>query len=115
MARSRYIAVAASLVIVFVALIYWWRSADRRQDGYVTEPVSRGAIAAVVTATGTLNPVKRVQVGPYVSGPIKELDADFNSAVKEGQLVAKIDRRPFQVKVQEAEANLANARAKVEK
>jgi HlyD family secretion protein len=115
MARSRYVAVAASLVIVLVALIYWWWSGDQRQDGYVTEAVSRGAIAAVVSATGTLNPVKSVQVGTYVSGPIKQLYADFNSAVKEGQLVAKIDPRPFQVKVLEAEANLANARAKVEK
>src|ERR1035437_690338 len=104
MARSRYIAVAASLVLVSVALIYWWWSGDRRQDGYVTEPVSRGAIAAVVSATGPLNPVKSVQVGTYVSGPIKQLYADFNSAVKEGQLVAKIDPRPFQVKVLEAEA-----------
>ena len=56
-----------------------------------------------------------MQVGTYVSGPIQALYVDYNSPVKQGQLVAKIDPRPFQVKVQEADANLANARAKVEK
>jgi len=115
MARSRYVAVAAALILVLALVVSRCRSGNARHEGYVTEAVSRGAIAAVVTATGALNPVKSVQVGTYVSGPIKELHADFNSPVKKGELVAKIDPRPFQVKVQEAEANLANARAKMQK
>jgi HlyD family secretion protein len=82
---------------------------------YVTAAVDRGAISAVVTATGTVNPVTTVQVGTYVSGPIRELFVDYNSPVHKGQLVAKIDPAPFQVKVQVAAAALANARAKVEK
>jgi HlyD family secretion protein len=81
----------------------------------VTEAVGRGSIASIVTATGTVNPVKSVQVGTYVSGPIQALYADFNSPVSKGQLVAKIDPASFQVKVQSAEANVANARARVQK
>lgn len=69
----------------------------------------------MVTATGTVNPVTTVQVGTYVSGPIQAIDVDFNSPVRKDQRVAKIDPRPFQVRVQQAEANLANARARVEK
>src|SRR6266481_2185657 len=61
---------------------------------YRTEPASRGALVADVTATGTVNPVTTVQVGTYVSGPIQEIHADFNSHVTKGQLVAKIDPRP---------------------
>jgi len=82
---------------------------------YVTALVDRGPIAQVVTATGTLNPVTTVQVGTYVSGPIQALDVDFNSPVRKGQRVAKIDPAPFAVKVREAEANVANAQAKLQK
>jgi HlyD family secretion protein len=82
---------------------------------YVTEQADRGEIAATVTATGTVQPVTKVQVGTYVSGPIREILVDFNSPVTKGQLVAKIDPAPFEVKVRQADANLANARALVEK
>jgi len=69
----------------------------------------------VVTATGVVNPVTIVQVGTYVSGPILALDVDFNSKVAKGQRVAKIDPAAFQVKVDQAQANLENALARVQK
>ena len=90
-------------------------SDDPAKSGFVTEPVDRGAITATVTATGTVQPVSKVQVGTYVSGPIQAIYVDFNSPVTSGQLVAKIDPAPYEVKVRQAEANLANARASVEK
>jgi HlyD family secretion protein len=82
---------------------------------YATEAIDRGPIVATVTATGVVEPVTTVQVGTYASGPIREIFVDFNSLVKKGQRVAKIDPAPFEMKVRQAEANLANARAKVEK
>jgi HlyD family secretion protein len=90
-------------------------SDDGATGGYLTEQVDRGAIVATVIATGTIQPVTKVQVGTYVSGPIQEIYVDFNSPVVSGQPVAKIDPAPFEVKVRQAEANLANARAGVEK
>jgi HlyD family secretion protein len=88
----------------------------RDEDGaYLTETVDRGEIAATVLATGIVEPVTTVQVGTYVSGPIREIHVDFNSPVREGQLVAKIDPAPFEVRVRQADANLANARARLEK
>jgi HlyD family secretion protein len=78
---------------------------------FITAPVTRGPIVRVVSATGTVNPVITVQVGSYVSGPIQALYADFNSPVKKGQLIAKIDPRPFAVKVAEAQAALDNSKA----
>lgn len=82
---------------------------------YRTEVVSRGSIVASVSATGTVNPTTLVQVGTYVSGPIESVFADFNSMVTEGQLVAKIDPRPFALRVRQARAELSNARATLEK
>ena len=116
MMRLRYLVAAVVLALIAVgAYAYWRRGQEGGEQGYVTEAVERGTVASTVTATGTVNPVSTVQVGTYVSGPIQAIYVDFNSPVKKGQLVAKIDPAPFQVKVQQADANLANARAKVEK
>lgn len=82
---------------------------------YVSAQITRGPVVRSVSATGTVNPVITVQVGSYVSGPIQELYADFNSPVKAGQLIAKIDPRPFQVKVDEARAAVGNAQAQLKK
>jgi HlyD family secretion protein len=82
---------------------------------YVTAEVTRGPIVRSVIATGTVNPVTVVQVGTYVSGPIQAIYADFNASVKAGQLIAKIDPRPYQVKVDEATAAVANAKAQLGK
>jgi HlyD family secretion protein len=110
----RSLAIAAAAVAVLAAgVAYWTRSGDGGERGYVTLPVERGDVTATVIATGTLNPVTMVQVGTYVSGPIQAIYADFNSPVTKGQLVAKIDPAQFQVKVLQAEANLATAEARV--
>jgi HlyD family secretion protein len=106
---------AAILLVAFLAYRYFTGSASTSAAHYITATVDRGAIEQTVSATGTLNPVSTVQVGTYVSGPIIAIDVDFNSQVKKGQRVAKIDPAPFNVKVRQEDANLANARAKVQK
>jgi HlyD family secretion protein len=82
---------------------------------YETTKVERGRIVAKVTATGTLSALVTVQVGSQVSGTIQALNADFNSPVKKGQLVAKIDPRLFLTAVEQAKANYLAAQAAVEK
>ncbi len=91
----------------------FWPEGGKAPAGYVTVAVDRGPIEQAVNATGTVNPVTTVQVGTYVSGPIQAIDVTFNSPVKKGQRIAKIDPAPFAVKVREAEASLQNAQAKV--
>jgi HlyD family secretion protein len=81
---------------------------------FQTVPVARGPITQAVTATGTLNPVQNVQVGSQVSGNIQKLFADFNSVVKAGQVIAQIDPVVFQANVNQAEGDVANARAALE-
>ncbi|MEW6584805.1 MAG: efflux RND transporter periplasmic adaptor subunit [Nitrospirota bacterium] len=80
-----------------------------------TEKVVKGGIVMAVTATGTVNAVTTVLVGTQVSGTIKEIFADFNSPVKKGQLIARIDPATFQAQVDQARANLLSARANLEK
>src|SRR3989454_8170856 len=105
--------VAAALLAGAAA--YYFRPAGRTTPvGYVTAAVDRGPIERVVNATGAVNPVTAVLVGTYVSGPIQAIDVKFNSPVKKGQRIAKIDPAPFAVKVRGAEANLKNVQAKVE-
>jgi HlyD family secretion protein len=77
--------------------------------------IGRGAISALVSATGTLNPINTVLVGSQVSGTIKHLHADFNDRVEQGQLIAQIDPAIFKAKRAEAEANLKIAEAKRDK
>lgn len=81
------------------------------QVRYRTAPVERGPVISTVTATGTINPVTTVQVGSQVSGMIESLHADFNSTVKTGEVVARIDPFPYRAKRDQASANLANAKA----
>ncbi|HEY3446058.1 MAG TPA: efflux RND transporter periplasmic adaptor subunit [Myxococcales bacterium] len=74
-----------------------------------TAEVSRGGVTAKITATGTLSALVTVQVGSQVSGRIAELHADFNTAVRKGQLIARIDPQMFQAAVQQSKANLLAA------
>ncbi|HLK12612.1 MAG TPA: efflux RND transporter periplasmic adaptor subunit [Candidatus Binatia bacterium] len=114
--RSQALAIGAVALLGAIAFArYGPGRRGAASGGYVTVAVDRGPVEATVTATGTVNPVKTVQVGTYVSGPIKAIYVDFNSPVTQGELVAKIDPAPFAVKVEEAEANVANARAQVAK
>jgi HlyD family secretion protein len=80
-----------------------------------TASVERGKIVAKVTATGTLSALVTVQVGSQVSGRIAELRADFNSTVKKGQLIAKIDPQLFQATVEQQRANLVAAQGNLAK
>ena len=80
---------------------------------HLTAKVQRGEIRDVVDATGTVNAVITVQVGSQVSGTIARLNADFNSRVRHGDVIALIDPQLFAGALQQADADLQNARANV--
>ncbi len=81
---------------------------------YNTTTVTRGELTKLVTATGTLNPVVDVTVGSQVSGRIIKLNVDFNSVVKSNEVIAEIDPMTYQAAVEQATADLANAKANLE-
>jgi len=81
---------------------------------YRTEAVGRGDIEALVVTSGTLNPLETIDIGAQVSGKIEKLYADFNTAVKKGDLVAELDQEPLQMKIQQNEASYKTRLASLE-
>jgi HlyD family secretion protein len=104
-----------SLAVLAAVGIAWWLSSAGGSVQYTTAPVTRGDVTRTVTATGTVNPVLTIIVGSYVSGVIQEIHCDYNTEVKHGQVCAKIDPRPYQTVVDQNKANLAQAKAQLEK
>ena len=116
--RSRKIwPIAGLLLLAVVAAIgvAWWLTTAEAPVSYTTAPVTRGDVTRAVIATGTVNPVLTIIVGSYVSGVIQQLYCDYNTQVKTGQVCAKIDPRPYQTVVDQSKANLAIARAQLQK
>ncbi len=102
-----YIALILIAVIVFAA----FNLGKKDKTQYFTAKVEKGDIREVVEATGTINAVTSVQVGSQVSGQIYKLQADFNSKVKQGQLIAEIEPSLFKGALLQAKADLENAKA----
>ncbi len=107
-------AAGGALILIGLAVWYWWATGPAPLL-FKTVPVDRGPITAVVTATGTVNPVISVQVGSQVSGKIAKLFADFNSVVRQGQILAQIDQQPFKARVDQARAAVKSANGNLEK
>jgi HlyD family secretion protein len=113
--RSRwwYVAAAVILIVAIVASVIAVRSRASAVT-YVTAPVQTGSLAQTVTASGTLNPQNTISIGTQVSGTISEIDADFNSHVKKGQILAKLDPTTFQAALDQAQAALAQTQAQAQ-
>jgi len=109
--RSRWLILVC--VAVVVAVLVAWALNQRTPAQHFAAKVERGAINDVVEATGTINAVITVQVGSQVSGTIAKLNVDFNSRVHKGDIVALIDPALFKGALQQAVADLENAKANV--
>ncbi len=116
MRAKSMIIIAAAAGIVAAGGISAWLSLRRPTPiRYETAVVDRGRIVAKATATGTLSAVVTVQVGSQVSGRIAELLVDFNSTVKKGQVLARIDAQLFEAALEQAQASLAVAEGNLAK
>ena len=113
--RALSYTIGALALAAFAAAGYFWYTGSEKREAprYRTAQVERGPIVASVSATGTLNPVTSVQVGTQVSGQVKELFVDFNTPVKKGQLIARIDPETFEYRVRQALADAEAARSAV--
>lgn len=99
--------------VVLLLLLGFWQYGGRGTIQYYTAKAEKGDIVQMVQATGTINALTTVQVGSQVSGIIAELSADFNSKVKKGDVIARIDPSILQSRLLQAEADLENARANI--
>lgn len=102
---------AALVVLLIVAGIVAWRTLLPAPVTLVTTPVQQGTLARTVTSSGTINPQDTTSVGSQVSGTISEIDADYNSVVKTGQVLARIDPTLFQASLAQSQSQLAQTEA----
>ena len=101
------------VALLALAGIYFWGNKSTAPV-YMTAKVERGNLRNTVTATGALQAVTTVQVGSQASGTISALYADFNSAVKKGQVVAQLDPAVSKAQVDQARAGLRQAQASLQ-
>ena len=108
------IAIAVLVAAAAAGGWYWYQSrVDNSEVKYRVAKVERGPMAAVVVASGTLNAVTTVQVGSQISGQVKDIFADFNTPVKKGQVIARIDPATYELRVNQTSADLDAAESAV--
>ena len=111
--KKRFLIIGV-VIIVLISLFAIFNKGKNKVQ-YETTKIAKNTIVQVVEASGTINPVTTVNIGSQVSGLIKEIYVDFNSQVKKGQLLAQIDTSLFEAQLQQATANIANAKANYQK
>lgn len=99
------------IIILFGALLALASCADKNKVSFQTERVMRQDISTTITATGTIEPVTKVEVGTQVSGIISKIYVDYNSEVRKGQVIAELDRTNLSSELASAQSNLANAQS----
>lgn len=111
MNRRNWILLA--LAVLAVVGYFGWRAytAPEKGAGFITEALGRGDLDEVITANGTLNPVRVVSVGTQVSGTVARLNADFNDKVSANQLLLELDPSVFAARLAASEATMASAKA----
>jgi HlyD family secretion protein len=109
--RSLYLTFGAAAVVMLAGWIMLTSGGDG--EPYRTAEVDRGSITRVVSATGTLEPLISANVGSTVSGPVQDIMVDFNSQVRAGQVLARLDPAPFQQRLVQAQASLSQAQAQL--
>jgi len=103
------------IAVVLGSAAFFLFKGNKDEMNFKTEKVAKGNIVSFITASGAVNAVTTVLVGTQVSGTINNIYVDFNSIVKQGQIIAQIDPAIFEAQVEQAKANLLSAKANVEK
>jgi len=109
---SRY-AIAAVVAAALLAGLWYWRvhKADAAEGAYRTAAVEQGDIRVAISSTGTLSAISTVTVGSQISGQVTEVLVDYNSPVKKGDVLARIDPSTYRAQYEQGSAQIASARA----
>jgi len=113
--KKKKIIMYSTLLLVVLAFGYWFLKKEKTSKvvTYNTAEVKTGSVVNTVTATGTVQPVKKVDVGTQVSGVIKKIYVDFNSVVTKGQLLAELDKIPLLEQQASNQADLQSAQSQL--
>ena len=101
-------------IAVIVGAFFFFRSGDKKVTTYETVELKKGSINNTVTATGTIEPITKVDVGTQVSGTISHIYVDYNSVVTKGQLLAELDRKLLEAELKSEMANLKSSKSEFE-
>lgn len=104
---------AAGLTALALLAAYWLFGGNTSGVTYVTEPVTRGDLTVIVTATGSVQPTNKVDVSSELSGTVRKVFVDYNSEVKAGDVLAELDTDKLTATLNSSRAKLAVAEAKV--
>lgn len=96
-------------IVVAGGFLYFMGGGENQGTGFATATISRGNLRQVVTATGEIQPLNTINVGSQVSGTIEAIYVDYNSKVKKGDVLLKIEPSVLQASVDEAKASLVSA------
>lgn len=107
--RNHKLASALAVLVIIIVPTGYALKGRGSEVKYISSPVSRGNITAVVQATGIINPLTTVPVGSFVSGTVQYVFADYNTKVKAGQVLSQLDPTPYEAQLITAQGNLDNA------
>ncbi len=103
------------VIILALGIGHFTFSKGKNTSKYMTEKIQNRTLTTVVDASGTIQPINKVDVGAQVSGKIVEMYVDYNSKVEKGQLLAQIDTSLFEASLNQSNANILNAKASLAK
>lgn len=111
--RLPRILLGVAVVAILGAGAWYWtsRKADGAESAYRTATVERGDIRVAISATGTLSAISTVTVGSQISGQVTDVLVDYNSEVKKGEVLARIDPSTYEAQIEQGNAQIANAQA----
>ncbi|WP_448480844.1 efflux RND transporter periplasmic adaptor subunit [Pseudoxanthomonas mexicana] len=115
--RKKSIVPSLLLGIAVVAILgggaWWWtaRKGEAADSAYRTATIERGDIRVAISATGTLSAISTVTVGSQISGQVTDVLVDYNSEVKKGEVLARIDPSTYEAQIEQGNAQIANAQA----
>jgi HlyD family secretion protein len=105
---------ALALILIAAALWYWQvRRSANAAPSYATQPVVRGNLTLIVTANGTIQPTRSINIGSELSGTVLEVNVDVNDTVRKGDVLVVLDTSKLKDQILRSRATLAAARAKV--
>jgi HlyD family secretion protein len=107
--------VALVLALAIGAGVWWWldRQADSAAPRYNTQAVARGNLTLTVTANGTMQPTRSINIGSELSGTVLKVNVDVNDRIKKGQVLVVLDTAKLRDQILRSRAALAAASAKV--
>lgn len=113
MKRKTIITLSILIIIVLAALLMIF-GGKKQTISYQTSKINRGTITNTVTATGTIEPITKVEVGTQVSGKISKIYVDYNSTVKKGELIAELDQATLETELQSSSALMNSAKTEMD-